>query len=137
MGVNGIGYANQVGTAAADTTFKARRYEEPPKEGTANFEGRKDYDTFEKKEKHTGRNIAIGTTVATLALYAAAAFVGRGRANGKLQWLTKNADKWYGKAINNTTDLAYQSAKWLKANTWTAIMNKFNKGGTGGAAPTP
>jgi len=134
MGVNGIGYANQVGTAAADTTFKARRYEEPPKEGTANFEGRKDYDTFEKKEKHTGRNIAIGT-VATLALYAAAAFIGRGRANGKLQWLTKNADKWYGKVINKPTDWAYQSAKWVKAKT-TRLMNLFNKGG-GTTPPTP
>ena len=128
MGVNGIGYGNQVGTVADTTTFKARRYEEPPKEGTANFEGRKDYDTFEKKEKHTGRNVAIGTAAA-LALYAAAAFIGRGRANGKLQWLTKNADKWYGKAINKPTDLAYQSAKWLKANTWTAIRNRFNNGG--------
>ena len=60
MGVNAI-YGNQPVDTTAITKPQKYNQEPPVKEGTVQFKGGLDADTFEKKEKHTGRNIAIGT----------------------------------------------------------------------------
>ena len=115
-----------------------RKVQEEPKE-KVNFEGRKDYDSFEKGgESHLGRNIAIGSGIAAVTLYAAAALIGKGKAAGKYEWLAKNADKGFKKVLNTCVDKAYDSAKFCKKYLYTKpkefITNLFNKNKDGSGA---
>ena len=135
MGVYGINRANQ--PVETTTVTKPQKYnQEPPKtEGTVQFKGGLDADTFEKKEKHTGRNIAIGTAIGTVALATAAAFL------GKYGIKFKDPGNFFTRGINTIIDGCHTGASWLKANTWTALKNRFFSGGsgTGGGTlpPTP
>lgn len=134
-GIRGLEPTQTQQVGAANYTRRAQ--DEPVKEGVKNFEGRKDADTFEKQGSNVVRNTAIGTGIAALALYATAVILGRGKAKGNMEWLTKNADKGIKKHLNTVVDAAYSSAKWVKSKTWDPIANLFKKkggDGDGGAA---
>lgn len=124
MGVYGINRANQ--PVETTTVTKPQKYnQEPPKEGAIQFKGGLDADTFEKKEKHTGRNIAIGTAIGTVALATAAAFL------GKYGIKFKDPGNILARGINKVIDGCYTGAHWLKANTWTWLKDRFFSGGSG------
>ena len=142
--VEGVGYRNYGGNVTPEPTVEAKanyRAQEPPV-GTANFEGRKDYDSFEKEESHTGRNVAIGTGIGLAALYTVAALLGRGKG---VKLFGKTFGKFTGenlngfqKAANTCIDGAYKSAKFVKKYTYDVVANmiKNKKGGTGGTGTT-
>ncbi len=141
--VESVGYRNYGVYNTPETTVETnayRRNQEPPV-GTANFEGRRDFDSFERKESHTGRNIAIGTGAVALAgLYTLAALLGRGKG---LKMFGKTFGKFKGdklntfqKGANACIDGAHSSAKFIKKYTYDPIANLFKKkpdGGTGSA----
>ena len=82
-----------------------------------NFEGRRDYDYFEKNDD-TVKNVAIGTGIAAVALYALAAFAGK-------KGFKFKGDNWFAKTGNTCTEKAFESAKWLKKHTWDKLVNLF------------
>ena len=140
--VEGVGYRNYGVNVAPEPTVDAKanyRAQEQPV-GTANFEGRKDYDSFEKKESHTGRNIAIGTGVGLAALYTVAALLGRGKG---LKVFGKTFGKFTGenlnkfqKVANTCIDGAYTSAKFVKKYTYDLVANMFKGKKGGGTGPS-
>ncbi len=142
--VEGVGYRNYgvYNTPETTTDVKAYRNIQEPPVGTANFEGRRDFDSFEKKESHTGRNIAIGTGIAAAALYTLAALLGRGKGLkigkhtfGKFVAKDGKELNFIKKGINACIDGSYKSAKAVKKYTYDPIVKLFAKkgGGTGGA----
>lgn len=118
MSVQGISYAN-VGAPQPVETKAYRRAQEEPKT-TVNFEGRQDYDSFEKKGSNTAKNVAIGTGIAAAALYITAAILGKKGVN------IKDAKNFLSKGYNATIDGAYKSAKWLKDNTWGRLVKGWD-----------
>ncbi len=139
--VEGVGYRNYGVTAAPEipTETKAYRKAQEPPVGTANFEGRRDYDSFERKESHTGRNVAIGTGVVLAAAYSLAALLGRGKGLkigkktfGKFVAKEGKDLNFMQKGINKCIDGAHSSAKFVKKYTYDPIANLF-KGKGGGA----
>ncbi len=136
--VESVGYraygVNTIPEVEAET--KAYRRAQETSAGTANFEGRRDFDSFEK-ESHTGRNIAIGTgVVAAAGLYTLAALMGRGKG---LNMFGKTLGKFKGenlnfmqKGVNKCLDGAYKSAKYIKTHTYDKVANFFKKGGSKG-----
>ncbi len=84
-----------------------------------NFEGRRDFDSFEKKD-HTARNVTIGTGIAALALYVAAAIAGK-------RGVTFKGDNWFAKKGNTCLEYATKSVNWLKEKVWDRVANLFKK----------
>ena len=79
MTVTGVRLADptQTTTKAGYANYSRKAQEEPTQTPGVNFEGRKDADTFEKKESHTVRNAVVGTAVGVAALAAVAAICGK------------------------------------------------------------
>ena len=120
--VNAVGLRNYAVYNSPDTTEvkdvkEYRNSQEQTGSTKVNFEGRRDYDVFEP-ESHTGRNVAIGTGVAALALYVAAAIAGK-------KGFKFKGENWFAKTGNACTENAYKSVQWLKEKTWDKIAKKF------------
>ncbi len=139
--VEGIGYKNYgISPVEEQTTVQKpdKGIEQPPV-GTANFEGRRDYDSFEKEESHVGRNVAIGAgVVAAAGLYTLAALLGRGKGLkigkhtfGKFVAKEGKDLNFMQRGINKCIDGAYNSAKFVKTHTYDPIAKLFTKKGGG------
>lgn len=127
MAINGVRLADP--TQQIQKPEYVRAYaaqEEPVKTGTANFEGRKDADTFEKTGMSTGAKVAVGTGIAAAILYGVTAYL------GKKGIKFKDPNNFFTRGINTTLEKAYESAHCIKENTWGRIANLFNKGDKGG-----
>ncbi len=139
--VEGVGYKSYGVYTVPETATETKAYkkaQEPPV-GTANFEGRKDHDSFEREESHTGRNIAIGAgVVAAAGLYTLAALLGRGKGLkigkhtfGKFVAKEGKDLNFMQKGINKCIDGAHTSAKFVKKYTYDPIAKLFAKKGGG------
>ena len=129
MTVTGVRLADptQTTTKAGYANYSRKAQEEPTQTTGVNFEGRKDADTFEKKESHTVRNAVVGTAVGVAALATVAAFL------GKYGIKIKDPQNLFTKGINTVIDKCHIGAAVIKKYAYTKplefIKGLFNRGG--------
>lgn len=129
MTVAGVRLADptQTTTKAGYANYSRKVQEEPTQTTGVNFEGRKDADTFEKKESHTVRNAVVGTAVGVAALAAVAAIC------GKFGVKFKDPQNLFTKGINTVVDKCHVGAafikKWLYTKPLEYIKDIFKGGG--------
>ena len=117
VGYRNYGIYNNPDPTVTNEQSNYRNSQEQAGSTKVNFEGRRDYDYFEKKD-NTARNVAIGTGIAAIALYTAAAIAGK-------RGFKFKGDNWFAKAGNTCTEYAYKGAKLVKEYTWDKLANLF------------
>lgn len=118
-GFRNYGVYNNPETTVSNEQKEYRNSQEQTGSTKVNFEGRRDFDSFEKKD-NTARNVAIGTGIAAVALYVAAAIAGK-------KGFSFKGENWFAKAGNTCLEKATKSVNWLKENTWDKVVNYFKK----------